>query len=63
MTASALGTPIARLLVGPLAEWGGLGATFAAVAGVMTVGAGLFAFTALRADAAASSAAAGAAAA
>ena len=50
MTASALGGPVGRLAVGPLAEWGGLGVTFAAVAGVMTLGATLFAATALRSE-------------
>jgi MFS family permease len=53
MTASAVGGPVGRLAIGPLAEWAGLDVTFAAVAGVMTVGAILFALSALRSDAAA----------
>lgn len=51
ITASALGGPFGRLAVGPVYEWGGLDAMFAAVAGVMSLGAVLFATAALRADA------------
>jgi hypothetical protein len=50
ITASALGGPFGRLAVGPIYDWGGLGAACAAVAGVMSLGALLFAGAALRAD-------------
>jgi MFS family permease len=50
MTASALGGPLGRLAVGPVFEWGGLGAMFVAVAGAMSVGAVVFVAVALRVE-------------
>ena len=50
MTASALGGPVGRVVVGPLLEGWGIAPTYAAIAGTMTLGAGLFAAIALAAD-------------
>jgi predicted MFS family arabinose efflux permease len=50
ITASALGGPLGRLAVGPVYEWAGLGAMFAAIAGVMSVGALVFVAVALRVE-------------
>jgi hypothetical protein len=50
ITASALGGPFGRLFVGPIYEWAGLGVMFAAIAGVLSLGAILFVAASLRAD-------------
>jgi MFS family permease len=50
ITASALGGPFGRLLVGPIYEWAGLGVMFAAIAGVLSLGAICFVAASLRAD-------------
>jgi len=50
MTASALGGPAGRLVVGPLFQDWGIGATYAAIAGALTLGAVLFALTTLAAE-------------
>jgi len=58
MTVSALGGPAGRIVVGPLFERWGISATYAALAGAMTLGALLFAAVALAQPAPVSGAAA-----
>jgi MFS family permease len=50
ITASALGGPFGRLVVGPIYQWAGLDVMFAVIAGVLSIGAVLFVATSLRAD-------------
>jgi MFS family permease len=50
MTASALGGPAGRIVVGPLFEHWGIAATYATIAGAITLGAVLFLLVTLRVD-------------
>lgn len=51
MTASALGGPAGRIVVGPLFEGWGIAAAYATIAGSITFAAGLFVLATFRADA------------
>ena len=51
MTASALGGPAGRIVVGPLFAHAGIPATYAVLAGAITLAAVLFLLVTLRADA------------
>jgi predicted MFS family arabinose efflux permease len=50
MTASALGGPVGRIVVGPMFESWGIAAAYAAIAGAITLGAVLFLLATRRAD-------------
>ena len=50
MTASALGGPAGRVVIGPLFESWGIAATYATIAGAITLGAALFVLTTFRED-------------
>ncbi len=51
LTASGIGGPVGRLLVGPVYRWGGNGGVWIAIAGGMSVGAALFIASVVRSSA------------